>query len=196
MSRRGAGESTWYNGSMFVYVLILCMTLVPFLELVILLEFHAGLSILVGGWKALFLTVFSVTMTGVVGAMLARHQGLSTIRKVQESLARGELPKNELMDGVMILVGAVLLMTPGFLSDIVGLSLLIPLSRAAYRHLISHWLQKQMITGRGHFKVTIAGMGFDPFPRQDPDVVETTWRKVEPEKVEGSQAKPEDPETR
>lgn len=168
-----------------LYVLILLLTLVPFLELVILLEVHAGLSLLVGGWKALFLTVFSVTMTGVVGAMLARHQGLTTLRKVQESLGRGELPKNELMDGVMILIGGVLLMTPGFLTDIFGLTLLIPLTRAGYRMLMARWLQKQLITGKASFRVTIAGMGFDPFPRKDPDVVETTWRKVDPEKVEG-----------
>jgi UPF0716 protein FxsA len=87
--------------------------------------------ILVGGWIGALPTVLLVILTAAVGAALARHQGLATLQRLQMTLARGELPAVELFEGVILLVGALLLLTPGFITDLVGFFCLFPATRRA-----------------------------------------------------------------
>lgn len=97
--------------------LFLLFTLVPILELALLLR--------VGAWMGLWPTLALVLATGVAGAALARREGLRSWRSVQAELAAGRLPGSELVHGMLILVAAALLVTPGVLTDAVGLLLLI-----------------------------------------------------------------------
>jgi len=115
---------------MFGY-LILLFTILPALELVLLIKIgtHIGVTS----------TLFIIIFTGVLGAYLARLQGFLALQKIQAELARGVLPSVELMDGLMILVGGVVLLTPGFITDTLGFLLLIPWTRA----LIKKWLSKK-----------------------------------------------------
>jgi UPF0716 protein FxsA len=69
-------------------------------------------------------------------------------------MGQGELPGQALMDGVLILIGAALLLTPGFLTDVLGFSLLIPVTRSAYRKLLRRWIRGKM--QRGDVFVTVA----------------------------------------
>jgi UPF0716 protein FxsA len=86
-------------------------------------------------------TVFMVVFTAVLGAMLLQAQGISTLRRVQEATARGELPAVEMLEGLCLLIGGALLLTPGFFTDIIGfLCLLTPLRRA----LIKAWIRRRM----------------------------------------------------
>ncbi len=96
--------------------------LVPLLEIFLLIE--------VGGWIGVGWTVFLVVFTAVLGAHLVRRQGLSTLRRVQASLERRELPAAELLEGLFLLVAGALLLTPGFFTDAVGFACLTPPLRA------------------------------------------------------------------
>jgi UPF0716 protein FxsA len=87
--------------------------------------------IVVGGWIGALPTVLLVILTSAVGAALARHQGYATLQSLQRTLARGEIPAVEILEGVILLIGALLLLTPGFLTDLAGFICLIPASRRA-----------------------------------------------------------------
>ena len=104
-----------------VQILFLIVLIVPFAEIYLLLE--------VGGIIGALPTIFLVVFTAVLGAWLLRQQGFATFRRFQESLARGEIPAYEMIEGPLILVGGALLLTPGFLTDILGFVCLIPASR-------------------------------------------------------------------
>ncbi|TNF29271.1 MAG: FxsA family protein [Deltaproteobacteria bacterium] len=101
------------------------------------------LLISVGGSIGLLPTLAVCVVTGVVGAWLAKAQGGSVLRRVQERVARGEVPASELVDGMMILVAGVLLMTPGFLTDGVGVLLLLPPVRMVVRRWGQGLLERQ-----------------------------------------------------
>ncbi len=137
--------------------LILLLTTVPVLELVIILQVHHAIASTWGGGMALLVTIGTIAVTGIAGATLARHQGMSVLRELQERMRQGELPGQALMDGVLILVGAALLLTPGFLTDVLGFSLLVPVTRSAYRKLLRRWVRRKM--QRGDVFVTVANSG-------------------------------------
>ncbi len=109
---------------MFFYLLLLFI-LVPFVELVLLIKIDAQ----IGTANTLALVIF----TGVVGAWLARREGLRTYIKLQNELQAGQLPGDRLIDALLILVAGALLVTPGVMTDVIGFSLLIPPARAGIR---------------------------------------------------------------
>ena len=102
-------------------VLFLLFLAFPMLEIYIL--------ILVGSFIGAAPTLLLVIVTAAVGAALARHQGLATLQRLQTALARGEMPAVELFEGAILLLGALLLLLPGFISDLAGLICLIPATR-------------------------------------------------------------------
>ncbi|WP_101844621.1 FxsA family protein [Halobacillus sp. Marseille-P3879] len=122
--------------------LLLFILIVPALEIGLLI--WAGN--LVGPWWVILLIIF----TGVLGAWLAKQQGLETLRKVQNSMAHHELPGDALLDGACVLVGGAVLLTPGFITDAAGFLLLIPTTRApmkaALRRLINKLMDRNTIT--------------------------------------------------
>ncbi len=91
---------------------------VPILEIALFIQ--------VGGWLGLWPTLGIVILTALAGTTLLRTQGLQTMGHLQSSVAEGKNPMDPIAHGAMILISAVLLLTPGFFTDIVGLSLLIP----------------------------------------------------------------------
>lgn len=92
-------------------------------------------------------TVALVLLTGIAGAYLARVQGLDLLFRVQAELAAGRLPAEELLDGALILAGALLLLTPGFFTDLFGFLLLVPGSRRGLKRYLRAWLQRQLAQG-------------------------------------------------
>lgn len=97
----------------FIMVLI-----IPFAEIYLLLQ--------VGGIIGAFPTIFLVVFTAVLGSWLLKQQGFATLQRFQASLAQGTLPAYELLEGVLILLGGALLITPGFITDTIGFACLIP----------------------------------------------------------------------
>ena len=112
--------------------LILLFTLVPLIELAILIKIgqHMGVAYTIG----------IVLLTGVAGAYLAKMQGLITLRRIQEDINQGIMPADKLFDGVLILYSGILLLTPGLLTDIIGFMGLIPLTR----NLLKRWVKAKV----------------------------------------------------
>ncbi|EST54739.1 exlusion protein FxsA [Brevibacillus panacihumi W25] len=125
---------------MMFRILIVLFIVVPAIELWGLI----AVGKVIGGWT----TVALVILTGVVGAWLAKQQGLQVFRLVQLQLSRGQMPTETLIDGFLVLVGGILLMAPGFFSDVIGLILLIPYTRMIVRHLLKLWLWRLVSSGR------------------------------------------------
>ena len=123
---------------MFVRLLLL-LTIVPIVELFVLLAVHGAIAERYSFQTGLLVTVGAIVATGILGASLARSQGLGVIRDLQRSMAQGRFPARSLIDGAMILAGGAMLLTPGFLTDLVGLSLLVPMTRNLYRRMFNSW---------------------------------------------------------
>lgn len=122
--------------------LLLLFTILPFVELAILLWIA-----LRAGWLA---TLGLVIGTGLVGAWLARQAGWKCLQAARAKLARGELPTDAILDGMLILAAGVALVTPGVLSDLAGLALLAgPLRRHVRRWLADRFRSRVFVTPGG-----------------------------------------------
>ena len=102
-------------------------------------------------------TLGIVIATGVIGASLAKSQGMEVIRRMQVSMHQGALPTGALVDGALILFAGALLITPGVLTDVIGFLLLIPMTRWMARGTVVKWAKKKMASGQVH--VWGPGMG-------------------------------------
>lgn len=114
---------------MFLKLLSL-FVIIPFIELAILIK----VGTIIGFWYTMLIVIF----TGVAGALLARYQGLKVYGRIQRELNSGRIPSNDMIDGLLILSGAIVLLTPGFITDITGLLCLFPLTR----NIIKIYLKK------------------------------------------------------
>lgn len=121
--------------------LFLLFLLVPVIEIYLLLK--------VGSLMGAMPTVAVLLAISLVGAWLVRHQGFIVLQRIQMELAQGRLPASELMDGALILVGGVLLLTPGFFTDFLGIFFIFPPSRNLIKRLLGQWLQRRL--SRGNF---------------------------------------------
>jgi len=120
---------------MLLYLFLL-FTLMPLLELWLLFQ----LSGVFGFWT----TIAVVLLTGMAGAALAKAQGWQTMFRIQNEMRAGKMPAKAMGDGVLILVAGVLLITPGVITDVVGLSLLLPPVRIGVRKGLQLWLAKHV----------------------------------------------------
>jgi UPF0716 protein FxsA len=109
--------------------LLLLFTVVPLVELFILVKLGSVVGVLP--------TVALVICTGVLGAWLARQQGLGVLKRLTTDLDQGRLPAEALIDGLLILIAGAVLLTPGLITDGLGFFLLIPQGRAAVRKLVA-----------------------------------------------------------
>ncbi len=127
------------------------------------------LFLLVGGRIGTINTILVIILTAAAGTQLVRQQGLAVLRRAQEATNQGRLPANELLDGVLILVAGVLLLTPGFFTDAVGFMLLIPPTRAVVRRMIMERLQHRITVQTAHPRAA------------DMEIVDDSPARVEPE---------------
>ena len=123
---------------MFAKLLII-FTLIPVIELYLLIE--------VGRVLGTGLTVLLIVATGIAGAWLARTQGVDTLKKIQAQTSQGQMPAGSMLDGMIIFIGGLLLLTPGFCTDLLGFSCLVPFTRSRWRQVILVWLEKQLRQG-------------------------------------------------
>lgn len=130
-------------------IILLAMIGVPVLEIAVFIK--------VGGQIGFWPTIATVIATAVIGTALLRRQGLATLIRAQESLQNGDFPVHEVFDGFCLLVAGALLLTPGFVTDGVGLLLFIPpvravLARVAWRYMVRH----------GRIDINSSAPGFGP----------------------------------
>ena len=146
--------------SMKVFQFIfLCFLIIPFIEIYLLIQ--------VGGIIGAFPTIFLVVFSAVLGAWLLRQQGFATWHRFQASLAQGNLPAYEMIEGPILLVGGALLLTPGFVTDVMGFACLIPQLR---RKIAQYVIEHHLIQAGGPFQRPV---------RTEKDVLEGEFRKEE-----------------
>lgn len=138
-------------------IVLLFFLAVPFVEIYLLLQ--------VGSLIGAAPTIFLVVLTAVLGAWLLRQQGLATLQRFQASLAQGSLPAYEMVEGPILLVGGALLLTPGFVTDIMGFACLIPQLR---RKIAQYVIENHLIQ---------AGGPFQPAKPADKDALEGEYHK-------------------
>src|SRR5919107_884419 len=118
-------------------LLVVLFIVVPIAELAVLIQ----IGQLIGVWWTIALLVADA----ILGSLLARSQGRSVWRRFNEALRAGRAPAREVMDGALVLFGGALLLTPGFLSDILGVFLLLPPTRALVRALLVRRFSGRMV---------------------------------------------------
>jgi UPF0716 protein FxsA len=153
---------------MFFYLLLLFIA-VPCVEIYLLVR--VGQVIGAAGTVALIL------LTGLLGAALARHEGIRALHRIRAALAQGILPTQEVLDGFLILAAGLVLITPGLITDALGFLLLAPPARALIRNLLVRFFR-----ARFHIVMTErrASHGFGhPWTPEDEDTIETTARPPE-----------------
>ncbi len=135
-------------------ILLILFVLVPIIELTILFK--------LGNWLGWLPTLALVFGAGLAGAAIARVQGLRAAMQMRQQLAHGVMPAATVVDGLLIAVAGGLLILPGFISDLAGIALLFPWTRAVVRRGLVRWLQQ-------HFHIQQIGgaEGGEPRPRGD-----------------------------
>jgi UPF0716 protein FxsA len=130
-----------------LFYLFLLFTVVPLIELAIL--------VWIGGETEWWVPILMVIATGVLGAALSRWQGFQVLRRIREDAAAGRVPADAMIDGFLILIAGILLVTPGVISDLLGVALLIPPVRAVVKRMTAAWIRRNI-----EFKVGRAAAGF------------------------------------
>ncbi|CQR48114.1 phage T7 F exclusion suppressor FxsA [Paraliobacillus sp. PM-2] len=118
-----------------------------FLLIIIVPALEIGIFVWAGNIIGAWWVIFFIILTGVFGAYLAKREGLQTLRLAQREMSYGRLPAEQIFDGICILIGAVVLLTPGFITDTIGFLLLLPTTRKPLKHLLQQMLQSMLNKG-------------------------------------------------
>lgn len=125
---------------MLPLALFIAFLLLPVLEIYVIIQ----VGQLIGGWP----TVALLLAESLLGAWIVRHEGRRAWRALRESLAEGRLPDRELADAALVLVGGVLLLTPGFVTDVAGFLFVLPFTRPLLRRLLARYAAHRMAVAR------------------------------------------------
>jgi UPF0716 protein FxsA len=120
-------------------VLAVLFVVVPLIELYVLIQ----VGQVIGAWE----TVLLVVAVGILGAYLIKREGRRAWQALRVSLETHKMPARELADGALILIGGTLLLTPGLLSDVVGLFFIVPFTRPFARRLLSDFVARKLLGG-------------------------------------------------
>lgn len=129
---------------MFFTKLLILFVIIPGVELYILIE--------VGKKIGSLPTIGIIVLTGILGAYLVKRQGFMILKKIQNDLNEGIMPGDSLIQGAIILIGGVLLLTPGFITDIIGFVFLIPVSRLVVKKYLLKWLKGKIKEGNFYYR--------------------------------------------
>lgn len=127
------------------FKLFLLFTIIPVVELYLLIK--------IGGLIGAFNTVLIIFITATAGAYLAKNQGFIVLANIQQVIREGRMPGRELLHGLFVLLGGISLLTPGFLTDLLGLSMLFPVTREAYIRLAARLIRRKIETGRWNITI-------------------------------------------
>ncbi len=145
------------------FKLFLLFTVVPVLELYLLIKIGTAIGV--------FETIMVVIITGIIGAWLARREGFHVLMSINRSLGRGEVPARKLVEGLLVFIGGTLLLTPGFLTDIIGFSFLIPVFRNIMVTIMIDHFKRSVKKGNVHFTVF---RGEEKHPFSDGKVIDAS----------------------
>lgn len=143
--------------------LFFIFTVIPLVELLVLIP----LGQQIGVWP----TIGIVVVTAAIGAWLGKRQGMDAWRRIKEDLATGRLPADSILDGLFVLVASTLLITPGVLSDMAGILLLLPFGRRPFKA----WAKRQFTNMLQNPNVTVIDVAhFHASRAQDTNVIDVT----------------------
>ena len=128
--------STNLKGNEMFFKLFLIFTIVPVIELALLIK----IGTIIGTLNTIMLVIF----TAMVGAYLVKMEGIGVITRFQQNMLEGRFPAEEIFDGALILIAGALLVTPGVTTDIVGFLLVIPASRLVIKQYLKKYIQYRM----------------------------------------------------
>ena len=134
-------------------LLFVLFIIIPIVEITVIMQVGA----LLGVWPTVAMVIFSAWL----GAKYVRQQGLATLQSVQTKMAQGEMPSGEIVTGLMLLVAGLLLVTPGFVTDLLGLSLLIPSVRTGMASHVQKHMKVKQFSGGASFEHTTTGNVYD-----------------------------------
>ncbi|MCR8843662.1 FxsA family protein [Paenibacillus sp. SC116] len=100
----------------------------------------------IGGWNTFLLVI----VTAIIGVLITRHEAAQVWGDVQQQMQSGQIPGRKLVEGLCVMLGGILLLTPGFVTDIIGFTMVFPLTRPIYRHYMLKWIEKKMQNGNFH----------------------------------------------
>ncbi len=127
-----------------MYWFILIFILIPAIEIGVFI----WTGNMIGGWTVVVLII----LTGIVGAALVKKEGMETWRRAQLAMYNREVPREQIIDGICIILGGILLLTPGFVTDVTGFLLVIPWTRTPFKRLISFLIMKRIAKGNIVFR--------------------------------------------
>jgi UPF0716 protein FxsA len=162
-------------------VLVVFFIVVPIAELYVLWQIGSAIGILP--------TIALLILDSVLGAALMRSQGRAAWRRFNRALAEGRVPGREVMDGALVIFGGALLLTPGFLSDFLGLILLLPPTRAVVRSVLLRRFAGRIVSSAASGaqsrmgRIFLFETGGRP-PSRDDDIVDGTASEVPPRRRE------------
>jgi UPF0716 protein FxsA len=117
------------------------------LLIIIIPAIDIGVLLVSGKTIGVLPTIAIIILTGIAGAYLAKKEGLQTIRRAQEQFSQGQIPGESVLDGICVIIGGTLLLTPGFITDLLGFLLLFPPSRRPFKLLMKNALRKRIQNG-------------------------------------------------
>ena len=164
-----------------IVLLVVVFVLLPIAELYVILQ--------VGDAIGAPLTILLLVLDSLLGSALLRSQGRTVWRQFNDVLAEGRVPHRELFDGIAVIFGGAFLITPGFLTDVIGLLLLIPPTRAVLRRIATGWLGKRYgltaVMGAAGVAGRAGRAARSRRPRDDDGTVEGTAREHRDEPPQG-----------
>jgi UPF0716 protein FxsA len=135
---------------MFGRIVLFAVLALPLIEI--------ALFIVVGQAIGLVPTLLGVLLTGLIGALVLRWQGVAALREMQFRMQRGEMPARQMGDAMLIGLGGVLLLLPGYFTDLVGLLLLLPVTRELIYRLLARNLRVVEVTSASHRRTDEPGL--------------------------------------
>lgn len=124
------------------WLLVAAFVLVPIVEIYVIIQ----IGQVIGAWWTILLLVGD----SIFGSWLIKHEGQRAWHALQEAISSGRMPQRELADGALILVGGTLMLAPGFVTDVVGVLLILPLTRPLFRRLLAHLVGRRVAVAAHH----------------------------------------------
>ena len=143
--------------------------LIPIIEVV--------LFITIGKYIGLWNTILIIIITGIIGAVIVRNQGIATLKKGLEEIKSNKIPLQSILEGIAILISSAFLLTPGFLTDVLGIILLIPMLRLKIMIFIIEYLKK-----KGNFKTNFKTYSSNKNTNSEDNIFEGKYEEVKDDK--------------
>lgn len=154
------------------FKLFILFAIMPIVEISLLL--HVG--DIIGGWNTLAIVI----ITAFIGATLVRQQGTQTFVQAQHKMHQGQLPGQELAEGLLLLIAGVLLVTPGFITDIIGLLFTLPVTRPIIAsYLVKNFFNKMTVNANQSFTYTYHSEHHRSNSQSQEDIIEGEFRRTD-----------------